>query len=302
MTTKSMPPRPTESAIRVYLGGSFDPVHSAHIQMALYVYQTLLPIARAHKRALHVYLLPNVRSPFKAHTIDPKHRLAMLQLAIKDTPLGISELELWQTPPVYTIDSVRLLSQRYPTDSLIFIMGMDSARSLARWKQGLELTDYVGLWLFERKDIDADATDMTPVTKALETDVKTADTESQANIKYNIKYNAKHHAKYPANRNGQYATLPIALQAQVTDSYLDLVAWSGDSQQPPPLKSTTQGRIYIDSRQISVISSSIIRQQLADSRLGDQLESHLTSRPILRHYLDPLVYQYIIAHKLYSVA
>ena len=114
-------------AIRAYLGGSFDPVHNGHLQMALYVYQSLLPIAEQQQHELQVSLLPNARSPFKADSTDPKHRLAMLKLAIKNTPLQINELELWQTPPVYTIDSVKTLRARYPHDDLIFIMGMDSA-------------------------------------------------------------------------------------------------------------------------------------------------------------------------------
>jgi nicotinate-nucleotide adenylyltransferase len=103
-------------AIRAYLGGSFDPVHNGHLQMALYVYQSLLPIAEQQQHELQVSLLPNARSPFKADSTDPKHRLAMLKLAIKNTPLQINELELWQTPPVYTIDSVKTLRARYPHD------------------------------------------------------------------------------------------------------------------------------------------------------------------------------------------
>lgn len=135
----------TVPAIRAYLGGSFDPVHNGHVQIALYVYDYLLPIAEQQQRALHVSLLPNARSPFKDKSTNPKHRLTMLKLARQESPLQINELELWQTPPVYTIDSVRTLRQRYPNDSLIFIMGMDSARSLDKWKDGLRLTDYVDL-------------------------------------------------------------------------------------------------------------------------------------------------------------
>ena len=77
----------TAPAIRAYLGGSFNPVHHSHIQMAMYVYQCLAPIAAAQQRPLHVSLLPNARSPFKEDTIDPAQRLAMLTLAIKNTSI-----------------------------------------------------------------------------------------------------------------------------------------------------------------------------------------------------------------------
>ena len=103
-------------AIRAYLGGSFDPVHNGHLEVALHAYQDLLPIAKQQNRPLHVSLLPNARSPFKTQSTDPKHRLAMLQLAVQDTPIQVNELELWQAPPVYTIDTVRALRQQYPHD------------------------------------------------------------------------------------------------------------------------------------------------------------------------------------------
>ena len=141
-------------AIRAYLGGSFNPVHNAHIEMAMQVYDSLAPIAAEQRCELQVSLLPNARSPFKLKSTAPKHRLAMLELAIQNTPLQIDELELWQQPPVYTIDSVYTLRQRYPQDILIFIMGIDSARSLEQWKQGLDLTDYVNLWIFDRDNND----------------------------------------------------------------------------------------------------------------------------------------------------
>ncbi len=78
-----------KSAIRAYLGGSFDPVHEGHVQMAMVVYEYLLSLAEEQQRDLQVSLLPNARSPFKAHSTDPAHRLAMLKLAIQGTPLQI---------------------------------------------------------------------------------------------------------------------------------------------------------------------------------------------------------------------
>ncbi|MGI9339025.1 MAG: nicotinate-nicotinamide nucleotide adenylyltransferase, partial [Psychrobacter sp.] len=142
--------KPFPTAIRAYLGGSFNPVHNAHIEMAMQVYHSLAPLTAERNCELQVSLLPNARSPFKSQSLAPKHRLAMLQLAVQDTPIRVDELEIWQPPPVYTIDSVRTLRQRHPQDVLIFIMGMDSARSLDKWKQGLQLTDYVHLWIFGR--------------------------------------------------------------------------------------------------------------------------------------------------------
>ena len=277
-------------AIRAYLGGSFDPVHNGHLQMALYVYQSLLPIAKQQQRELQVSLLPNARSPFKADSTDPKHRLTMLKLAIKDTPLQINELEVWQTPPVYTIDSVKTLRARYPHDSLIFIMGMDSAQSLDKWKNGLALTDHVNLWVFNRLSI-GENTPINNDTNA-ETDKKLVNTDLIA-----------------SNPSALQSQLPVSLQHFITDSATDLVAPALRSLTASSnLKNAVQGRIYIDPRPVAAISSTQVRQQLR--KQGSQ---NATLQPInaiinptvpnsFAKWLNPAVYQYIIDHQLYSAA
>ena len=277
-------------AIRAYLGGSFDPVHNGHLQMALYVYQSLLPLAKQQQRELQLSLLPNARSPFKADSTDPKHRLAMLKLAIKDTPLQINELELWQTPPVYTIDSVKTLRARYPHDSLIFIMGMDSAQSLDKWKNGLALTDHVNLWVFNRLSI-GENTPINNDTNA-ETDKKLVNTDLIA-----------------SNPSALQSQLPVSLQHFITDSATDLVAPALQHLTASSnLKNAAQGRIYIDPRPVAAISSTQVRQQLR--KQGSQ---NATLQPInaiinptvpnsFAKWLNPAVYQYIIDHQLYSAA
>ena len=276
-------------AIRAYLGGSFNPVHNGHVQIALTVYNSLVPIATEQQRELQVSLLPNARSPFKAQSMDPAQRLAMLKIALQDTPLQISELELWQTPPVYSIDSVRTLRQRYPNDSLIFIMGMDSARSLDRWKDGLQLTHYVHLWIFNRSDhynsglFEPMIAKKTPNTNFSAQEIATLTNE-----------------------------LPVKLQAQVTDRLIDLAQpinsafKDGETLQDfPLLKSSAQGRIYIDPRPVLAVSSTTIRQQLhkqlqTDAIIADTDTDTDTDTDNLAKYLNPTVYRYIIAHQLYS--
>ncbi|WP_296209325.1 nicotinate-nicotinamide nucleotide adenylyltransferase [Psychrobacter sp. UBA3480] len=319
-TSNSPQEKTPAPAIRAYLGGSFDPVHNGHLEVAISVYQHLLPIATQLQYTLHVSLLPNARSPFKTQSTDPNHRLAMLKLATESTPIQINELELWQAPPVYTIDSVRTLRQQYPNDSLIFIMGMDSAHSLDKWKDGLRLTDHVNLWVFNRQsstdvsdDISEKFTDRTISSKN-----NTATTQDVNFLK---------------------TQLPLSLQPHITDSPIELLtptiqqssdSLNSNSTNPnntdptstdlksPDLKNAKQGRIYIDSRPITAVSSTQIREQL--QKLDDQTNkmpvaerqiasiasindiiSNTESNPLAK-WLNPAVYQYIIAHQLYSAA
>ncbi|WP_201511444.1 nicotinate-nicotinamide nucleotide adenylyltransferase [Psychrobacter alimentarius] len=288
-TTDRLDDKTAGPAIRAYLGGSFDPVHQGHVQMAMYVYERFLPIAKQQQRDLHVSLLPNSRSPFKQKSTDPHHRLAMLKLATQSTPIQINELELWQTPPVYTIDSVRTLRQRYPNDSLIFIIGMDSALSLPHWKEGLALTDHVNLWIFSRSHVSyvsdkVDAyNDILPDTDTIQ------------------------------------AKLPAPLQSLVVDTPTELVTPITKALTVNTvLKSAHQGHIYIDARPVAAVSSTQIREQLpsAQDRLDimqvadrqmtsippiNDIMSHTASNPLTK-WLNPAVYHYIIAHQLYSAA
>lgn len=273
-------------AIRAYLGGSFNPVHNGHIQVAMAVYNCLLPIAAKQQCTLHVSLLPNARSPFKKHSLAPKHRLAMVQLAIDNTPLQIDELELWQAPPVYSIDSVRTLRQRYPDDSLIFIMGMDSARSLDKWKQGLQLTDYVHLWIFDRDEYAKQAQNQTQGLSIMQA-VPIAKQPSGKEI-------ATHIATLVHE-------LPYELQPQVTRLFTEL-ATIPSSSATEPLKSKHHGRIYLDIRSVATISSTEIRKQFYrqdDKRLPSAIIAD-NSFNQLSEWLNPKVYHYIIAHQLYS--
>ena len=298
-TSKNSQKNTPAPAIRAYLGGSFDPVHDGHLQMAMTVYQRLLPIAKQQQRALHVSLLPNARSPFKEKSTAPKHRLAMLKLATLNTPLQINELELWQTPPVYTIDSVRTLRQRYPHDSLIFIIGMDSALSLSKWKNGLELTDYVNLWVFNRDDLsDINNKNNRLLATTTHSTKKTLGAQDTMNL---------------------HIQLPAQLQSLRIDAPIDLLQpTSQASTDSRLLKNTHQGHIYIDSHPIATISSTQIRQQLQPtdnrSNIISAAARQMTSiAPIndiidntapnpLAKWLNPAVYQYIIAHQLYSAA
>ena len=272
--------KPSPTAIRAYLGGSFNPVHSAHIEMAMQVYHSLAPLTAERNCELQVSLLPNARSPFKSQSLAPKHRLAMLKLAVQDTPIRVDELEIWQPPPVYTIDSVRTLRQRYLQDVLIFIMGMDSARSLDKWKQGLQLTDYVHLWIFGRS---ASADPNLP-HKPFDNNKTLSDKQRALLIN----------------------ELPNSLPAQVVDSISELVATSIDSLAAQNLankglKTLRKGRIYIDSRPVQKVSSTKIRTQLLTDCTAPIIKDSLLNHcEYLSKHLHPAVYNYIVQHKLYS--
>lgn len=140
---------------RVFLGGSFDPVHDGHLAMVCHVYHRLSSLGLPFV----ISFLPTAGNPFKGTPTDPIHRLTMLSLACdmlkhQGMTTSIDTSEIHQTPPVYTIDTVRTLARRYPNDERIFVMGGDSLASLHLWKDYKELLTYVKIWAFDRAGSD----------------------------------------------------------------------------------------------------------------------------------------------------
>jgi nicotinate-nucleotide adenylyltransferase len=131
------------------LGGTFDPIHNGHIE-----------IAREAERQLNlskVLLLPAGQPWLKTgRTITPAcHRAKMVELAIAaETNLELSTLEIDRTGPSYAVQTLEiLLSQLGESASLFFIMGWDSLEEVPRWKEPARLLQMCQLVAFPRPHI-----------------------------------------------------------------------------------------------------------------------------------------------------
>jgi len=118
------------------LGGSFDPVHVAHIKMA----QTALRELDLDEVQLIPASDPWQRPPLAATTAQ---RLDMLTLAIAGLPgLSINSIELQRGGPTYTIDTLRAL----PGDAAyIWLMGADQLRNFCTWRDWQDIADRIDL-------------------------------------------------------------------------------------------------------------------------------------------------------------
>jgi nicotinate-nucleotide adenylyltransferase len=112
------------------LGGTFDPVHVAHLVLAEQARDQL---------ALDEVLFVPAGDPWrKTHrAITPaEHRLAMLRLAIDGNgAFGISDIELRRDGPTYTADTLEQLAGERLDDGFWFIMGADALSDLPNWRE-----------------------------------------------------------------------------------------------------------------------------------------------------------------------
>lgn len=114
------------------LGGSFDPIHMAHLIMAESVREAL---------ALDIVLfVPVAEQPLKqGRGVTPaEQRVAMVLLAIAGNPyFALSRVDVDRPGPSYTVDTLlRLrdgLGQRDETE-MWFIIGADALATLPRWR------------------------------------------------------------------------------------------------------------------------------------------------------------------------
>lgn len=110
-------------------GGSFDPVHNAHLALAEACHQ-----GASLDRVLFV---PAAQQPHKpaGPVAEAKHRLAMLQLAIVgQSHLEVSDVEISRGGVSFTVDTLREIASRNPDSKLYLLMGADTLQDLPTWR------------------------------------------------------------------------------------------------------------------------------------------------------------------------
>src|SRR5699024_2125213 len=140
------------------LGGTFDPPHIGHFI-----------IAQEVKKALEldeVWFMPNNQLKHKEPTyFSSETRIRMIKQATASAiDFFVEPIEHARQGKSYTIDTIKLLKDKYPQISFYFIIGADMVEYMPKWhkiEELITLIDFVGV---NRKDY-TNKTDY-PVTMA----------------------------------------------------------------------------------------------------------------------------------------
>ena len=111
-------------------GGTFDPVHNGHIEVARRV-QKLFGLDE-------VIFVPACVPPHKrnARVTSAFHRFAMLALATEhDQGLCVSTIELDQPDRPYAVETVARMKEELRDSRLFFMMGADSWSEITTWRE-----------------------------------------------------------------------------------------------------------------------------------------------------------------------
>lgn len=124
------------------LGGTFDPIHLGHLQMAEAVHESM--------QLEQIIFIPAYVAPHKVGLdfAPATDRFAMTKLAVEHYDnFSVSDIELCRSGVSYTIDTLRELHCLYPDKKLYFIIGADSVVQLHTWnniEEMMQLATFVG--------------------------------------------------------------------------------------------------------------------------------------------------------------
>ena len=129
--------------------GSFNPIHTGHLIIA----ENL----REHADLDKVWFIVSPQNPLKEQSLLIKDdlRLQMVKLAIKNNEnFMASDIEFKLPKPSYTVNTLELLSKRYPRKKFALIMGSDNLEILHQWKDYQKILSAYRLLIFRRSLID----------------------------------------------------------------------------------------------------------------------------------------------------
>ena len=115
------------------LGGTFDPPHNGHVELAR---------AGMHELALNsvLFVPANIPPHKRTDSADTSARLEMTRLAACEVPgAAVSDMELSRGGVSYTVDTLRQLRLFFPGDELVFLCGSDMFLTLHNWRRHGEI-------------------------------------------------------------------------------------------------------------------------------------------------------------------
>ena len=112
------------------LGGTFDPIHNAHIAVAEEV--------KDRVNLDEVLFVPAGQPWLKVDVpiLPAEHRVQMVRLAIAGKPyFKLNAMEIERAGPSYTVDTIAELRAKLGTEAkLFFILGWDNLAQLPQWR------------------------------------------------------------------------------------------------------------------------------------------------------------------------
>ena len=147
-------------------GGSFNPIHRGHTQLAASIVQQGL--------VDELWLLVSPLNPLKqgaeSDIAEYEHRLNMAKLATKKVKgVKVSDFERHLPLPSYTITTLGELRKAYPEHEFVLVIGADNWERFPRWYHAQEIVDTYNILVYRRPGCEIDESALPPSVRVVET-------------------------------------------------------------------------------------------------------------------------------------
>jgi len=125
-------------------GGTFDPIHTGHIQTALEVSKKF--------NLDEIRFLP-CKTPVhdKSPHLLAEHRVHMLELALENIPsLKVDYSEVERDTPSYMVSTLESIRNEYPKNPICLILALDAFLKFDTWHQWQKIPDLAHLIIVPR--------------------------------------------------------------------------------------------------------------------------------------------------------
>ena len=142
------------------LGGTFNPIHCAHLRLA--------ESAREDLGLERVLFVPAAQPALKPADVAPAaDRLEMVRLATAaNAAFEVLDLEILRGGTSYTVDTLRELSARLPGERFWFVIGADALTELDRWREPEALFELASFAVAARPGSVGDTAELLPAALA----------------------------------------------------------------------------------------------------------------------------------------
>ncbi len=147
-------------------GGSFNPIHKGHTELAASIVQQGL--------VDELWLLVSPLNPLKqgetSDIAEYEHRLSMARLATEDIEgVKVSDFEKNLPLPSYTITTLGELRKAYPEHEFVLVIGADNWERFPRWYHAQEIIDTYSILIYRRPGCEMNETLLPPSVQVVDT-------------------------------------------------------------------------------------------------------------------------------------
>lgn len=129
----------------IVLGGAFNPPTVAHFFLAEQIVNEVEDLEKV------IFMPVNCNYQKSEMPTLNDHRFYMLDMVCKDlSKVEVSRLELDFDRVLTTIETLRILKEKYPNNEIVFATGTDNLQELYTWNNYLDILKEFKLLIFER--------------------------------------------------------------------------------------------------------------------------------------------------------